>query len=398
MKNRILVILILGCIPLVAWAGGRNATRYPIVLSHHWSGTAESAFRGDDVVGGDFKTWGVKQALESEGAIVYQPDKTPFASHEARGRLLYRKCAGDTLEEQLCQDPEAETVDGVELAMIDYCADTRKRSAEYTSYEDCIDRVKINIICHSQGCPDSRYMIAAVTNRLSGKPMYKHVASWTSIAGANKGTRLADLALGLVDDSDEPECLGPDFIESMLEANGVKNNGQWVPGGYDSIVGLSRKYMTQTMDISCNPLCEVCPPSFNRAYPNFPSIYYQSYSCRIHWPHACYEATRLTWLLMLVLEGQNDGWMSLDSQRFLTSGSRPGDPKTYVHDRGEIKGETTVFWVNHPGISHMGISNSRVPGLSIVDCSPILNDPEIFYFSREGFYQDVVEDLKDKGF
>jgi triacylglycerol esterase/lipase EstA (alpha/beta hydrolase family) len=400
MKTRIFFI---GCILLFSqgvYAGDRNATRYPIVLSHHWSGTAESSFLGDDIVGDDFRTWGVKTALESEGAVVYQPDKTPFASNEVRGRLLYRKCAGTTFRDMLCEGDDPLTVDGIEPALAKYCSDVNTRGKEYISYDDCIRRVKVNIICHSQGCADSRYMIARVTNRLSGKPMSQHVASWTSIAGANKGTRLADLALGLVDDCDGPECLGPDLIEALLTENGVKKDGKWVPGGYESIVSLSRKYMTRTMDIICNPLCEKCPPGFNQAYPNPPGIYYQTYSNSIRWLHPCYTAVQQTWPLLLLLEGENDGWISVESQKFLTAGNgwNPKDPPTRVVYRGNVTGESTVWYMNHPGITHMGLNNARVPGLPQVNCSTYWDDSKVFYFSREGFYQDVVEDLKKKGF
>jgi len=383
---------------VAAQAGDRNATHYPIVLSHHWSGTAEVSFLGDDWVDDDFRAWGVKLALESEGAIVYQPDKVPYASHETRGRLLYRKCAGDTLAEQLCEGPDPQTIDGVEAAMMDYCGDQSKWGIDYQTYENCIEQIKINIVCHSQGCPDSRYMISAMTNRLTGHPMYEHVASWTSIAGANNGTSLADLALSMVDDCDDPECLGPDFVEAMLEETGVKENGIWVPRGYESLVALSRKYMTKTMDISCNPLCRTCPKSFNEAFPNHPSVYYQTYSGAIRWLHPCYEDMEQTWLILMLLEGENDGWISVKSQAFLSAGSSPDAPPTYVAYRGNVTGESILWWLCHPGISHMGFNNARVPGMGQVDCGGSPNNQDAFYFSREGFYQDVVEDLKNMGF
>jgi triacylglycerol esterase/lipase EstA (alpha/beta hydrolase family) len=400
MKIRILFTCFVLLYPCLAHSGNRNATRYPVVLAHHWSGTAKESFLGDDIVGDDFRAWGVKQSLEEEGAVVYQPGTTPFASSEVRGRLLYRKCAGTTFTDMLCQGDNPQTVDGIEPAMVDYCSDTNKRGREYASYDDCIQKVKVNIICHSQSCADSRYMISQVTNRLSGKPMSRHVASWTSLAGANKGTRLADLALGLVDDCDEPECQGPDFVEALLSENGVKKNGEWVPGGYDSLVSLSRKYMTRTMDISCNPLFESCPPSFNQAYPNPPGIYYQSYSGVVRWLHPCYTEIQQTWPLLLILEGENDGWISVDSQKFQTAGNgwNPKDPPTRVVYRGNVTGESTVWYMNHPGITHMGLNNAKVPGLPQIDCSEYWDDDEVFYFSREGFYQDLVEDLKNKGF
>ena len=385
-------------VPVSLFAEGRNATRYPIVLSHHWSGTAEDSFRGDDWDDADFTPFGVKKALESEGAIVYQPDKTRYGSHEIRGKLLYRRCAGETLKDRLCEGDDPRTVDGVEAAMLDYCGDPKKRGREYRSFDDCIDRVKINVICHSQGCSDSRYMISKVTNRLTGKPMSSHVASWTSVAGANKGTSLADKALSGVKPCDEPECKGTTLIETILHLIGVKKNGRWVEGGYESLKALTRKYMTQTMDLGCDPKKGSCPPSFNEACPNAPSVYYQTYSGSLTWIHPCNSGMSGPWQFLSYLEGPNDGLISVDSQKFTTTGFRGTGASTGVTYRGHVRGEELSRWLKHPGISHMGFSNARVPGMGNVACGGKALNQDIFYFSREGFYQDVVEDLKNMGF
>src|SRR3546814_10805450 len=62
------------------------------------------------------------------------------------------------------------------------------RISDWSSDVCSSDLLQFNIICHSQGCPDSRYMLAAVRDEYTGEPMYRRVASWTSMAGANKGT------------------------------------------------------------------------------------------------------------------------------------------------------------------------------------------------------------------
>ena len=362
-------------------------TRYPIVLSHHWSGTADTAFLGDEWDGESFNTGGVKEALEARGAVVYLPDKVPFASHEDRGRLLYRRCEGDTLPEKLCEGEDAVTVDGVEWILLDYCGDADKRHPEYADFGDCIERVKINIICHSQGCPDSRYMIAAVTNRLSGRSMHEHVASWTSMAGANKGTALADWLLSLLGDR-PPE--GGATTPRGAGLLGYELEDGLTREVYDSVVALTRKYMTRTTDMDCNPRWSDCPPSFNQLYPNHPDVYYQTYSARVRRLHASHAELGFLWAFLWVFEGPNDAYISLDSQRFTTAGPGRDQPPTFVVDRGVITGESTRWWASHPGIAHMGFSTSRVAGLG--------PDAEHYQYSRVGMYEEIVADLKAMGY
>jgi len=392
------VILAAALLPVArASADDSLRTRYPIVLSHHWSGSAETSFLGEEWDGGRFNTGGVQEDLRAHGAIVYLPDKVPFASHEDRGRLLYRRCAGDTLAEKLCEEGEGVTVDGVELILLDYCGDPAKRHPDYADFDDCIQRVKINIICHSQGCPDSRYMIAAVTNRLSGRPMHEHVASWTSMAGANKGTALADRLLAVMGERPPP---GGGEVPRMLRWMGSSLDGVLTQEVYDSVVALTRKYMTQTTDMDCDPRRGECPPSFNQLYPNHPDIYYQSFSCKINWLHPCYSGLRMLWGLLWVLEGPNDSYISVDSQRFTTAGNSPDDPPTFVVDRGIVTGESDRWLVPHPGISHMGFSTSRVPGMGGPDaaCTRSGGDADAYHFSRLQLYKDIVAELKDMGY
>lgn len=97
----------------------RLATRWPIILSHPWSNTSKSSFLGEKLDAlGEFDPYGVKLALEAAGAVVYQPDKMAYASHEKRGQLLYKKCAGTTVSDLLCQGESSEVVDGIHLGII----------------------------------------------------------------------------------------------------------------------------------------------------------------------------------------------------------------------------------------------------------------------------------------
>lgn len=394
-------VLLFGIVAAFPAQGGEGTeslrTRYPIVLSHHWSGSADRSFLGDEWDGRAFNAWGIVDVLRDHGAVVYLPDKVPFASHEDRGRLLYRRCEGDTLAEKLCMDDDAVTVDGVEWILMDYCSNPELRHPDYADFADCIERVQINIICHSQGCPDSRYMIAAVTNRLSGRPMHEHVASWSSLAGANKGTALADRLLAVKGERPPP---GGREVPLLLRLLGYGSEGTLTPEVYDSVVALTRKYMTQTTDMDCNPRREDCPPSFNQLYPNHPDIYYQSFSGRIEWLHACYRSLLPLWAMLWAFEGPNDGHISVESQRFVTAGDSPDDPPTFVEDRGLVTGESDRWLVPHPGISHMGLSTSRVPGMGGAEaaCTRSGRDAVVYRFSREQFFIDLVAELRDMGF
>lgn len=127
---------------------GRDAVPipYPIVLSHGFFGFETFA-------GADFITYyyGVKAALEADGeAHVYTPAVDPFSDSVTRGDQL--------------------------LAAI----------------RDILDETgadKVNLIAHSQGGLDSR-RVASLHPEL--------VASLTTIATPHNGTRVADIATGLV--------------------------------------------------------------------------------------------------------------------------------------------------------------------------------------------------------
>jgi hypothetical protein len=401
-------VLLLSLPMLLAGCGGGDAgaeplaTEWPILLSHPWSNTADSSFHGDELVGRDsFDPYGVKRALEAGGAVVYQPSKLAYASHEVRGRLLYRKCAGGTVAQALCDSGEAELIDGVEWATLDYCALPERRARHgFSSEPECQRGLRFNIICHSQGCPDSRYMMVAVTNRFSGEPMYRHVASWTSLAGANKGTALADWILGLTAACLLPGCRSP-LLDVALLADSLRQDGTLVPNATESIVALSRKYMLDTTDMNCDPTRrDDCAPSFNELYPlpEDPThpILYQSFSFRIDdIEHPCYRGLRLYYDVVAREEGANDAYISVESQQFATYGRDGSGGRTPVIVR-EINGVSLDPAQAHPGLDHMAPSNSMAVGIEGVQCAN--EDNSAFRFSRVGLYRDVVAELVRWGY
>jgi len=131
-------------------------TKYPIVLVH--------GFSGFDSVGGligYFHT--VPYNLRRSGAKVYVPSVSAFNSSQARGEQL-------------------------------------------ANYLMTLPESKFNLIGHSQGSPTSRVAASLVPHK---------VASITSVNGANKGSKVADVLLGLI-----PGDIGRGVVASVLNAGG----------------------------------------------------------------------------------------------------------------------------------------------------------------------------------
>ncbi|MDZ4387718.1 MAG: hypothetical protein U0998_11095 [Moraxellaceae bacterium] len=377
-------------------------TKWPILLSHPWSNTAESSFLGDTLdESGDFELYGIKNALELKGATVYQPDKVMYGSNENRGKLLYKRCSGDSLLERLCEQGDGEVIDGVHLAVKNYCEVTEKRQKlNFESIEACKKGLKFNVICHSQGCLDSRYMMAAITNEYSGEPMFKHVVSWTSLAGANKGTALADWVLDRLAICLTETCKSL-ILDLALGVNSFSANKSLILAGTESIQALSRHYILESTDMSCEPgRGRDCPPSFNQRYPlvNDPNnpILYRSYSIQIDdVTHPCFLAVRPFWEIVKHYEGVNDGYISVDSQQFTTYGAGTTGGVTPVIAR-HLSGISTKASKPHPGLDHMAFSSSKAPGLPNVSC--LGEDNSHLSFSRVMFFSELVAELVRDGY
>lgn len=385
-------------------SGKSLATRWPIVLSHAFSITAEQAFQGDATAGGGGnEVYGVKKMLEAAGAVVYQPNKLAYGSNETRGQLLYKKCAGTTLDELLCKGSNPVEVDGIHLATQQYCADPALRARNgFAGEDECRKKLQFNIICHSQGCLDSRYMLAAVRNEYSGELMYKHVASWTSMAGANKGTAQADVYLQLLGACLFPGCKSP-LIDLAYAVDSLRQNQALIINGSESAVALTRKYILLTTDMNCTPgQGTTCAPSFNQLYP-LPvdpahPVFYQTFTSQvINIDHPCYSSKKSNWQIVMDNEGPNDGNISVDSQKFTTYGWGNAGPATPVLPRW-IDGSTLDPAHPHPGLEHMAYSDLKVPGMDDGKMSCNGEDNSMFRFSRMNLYRDIVAELVERGY
>jgi triacylglycerol lipase len=138
------ILIAIAILPASSWASGYTQTRYPIVLVH--------GLFGFDNIGPVEYWYGIPGALRSDGARVYVAQVSAANSTEVRGEQL------------LSQVKQILAATGA---------------------------AKVNLIGHSHGGPTARY-VASVRPDL--------VASVTSVGGVNKGSKVADILIGIAPD------------------------------------------------------------------------------------------------------------------------------------------------------------------------------------------------------
>ena len=143
---------------------------------------------------------------------------------------------------------------------------------------------KVNIIAHSKGGLDSRYLI-------SGLHMAPYVASLTTICTPHRGSMLAELLMKL-----------PDFL-------------------YRGICGLMDRYFGMLGDrapnayVASRQLSCAWTQEFNRKYPDSSSVYYQSYASMMKCGASCWLLSIPYWILKL-LDAGSDGLVTEESARW----------------------------------------------------------------------------------
>lgn len=137
---------------------------------------------------------------------------------------------------------------------------------------------KVNIIAHSMGGLDARYMISRL------KPENVDVLSLTTISSPHEGSAFADFVM---------DSIGPIFspkfwrsLDSMGISTGV-------------FVQLTRKYMTE---------------EFNPKTPDDPNVRYFSYGAMVQ--PSIWSAFRQPGRIVSAQEGENDGLVSVKSARW----------------------------------------------------------------------------------
>ncbi len=181
-----------------------EAARFPLVLAHGFNGSPENE-------------WGVNpriiDALRLDGHKVYIARVSPFQSVEVRAQEL---------------------ADEVDRALAEFGSE------------------KVNIIAHSMGGLDSRFLISSLGYD-------DRVAALVTISTPHHGTLVADAALGLI-----PE-LADGVIDALARA-------------------LARSFTHEELANNSSlraafaSLAESSLVSFNEAVPDAPSVYYQSWA------------------------------------------------------------------------------------------------------------------------
>jgi triacylglycerol lipase len=196
LKKVMALALSAAILPSAAWAGTYTATKYPIVLVH--------GLFGFDHIGPVEYFYGVSSALRADGAKVYTTQVAAANSTEVRGEQLL----------QQVKQIIAVTGSG-----------------------------KINLIGHSHGGPTARY-VASVRPDL--------VASVTSIGGVNRGSKVADLLMGIA----PAGSLSNTVIVSIT--NGLAAVINFLSGG---------KGLTQNSQAAVNSLSTAGSLKFNASHP-----------------------------------------------------------------------------------------------------------------------------------
>lgn len=294
MKAIIALLLSILILPAVAIAGGSSTackTRYPVVLAHGMGFSAE-------VLGIVDYWWGIDNALQDEGCKVYKTSVNGMDSTAAKAAAFKQ---------------------------------------QYLQILAVSGAAKANIIAHSHGTLYTRY---AITNLgLSPK-----VASYTSIAGPHRGSKLANLIMYNTPDWAQSALGGSlDFVYEFIFGDSNPNS---IQNGYD----LCTDYMTGV---------------FNPNTPDVAGIYYQSWAAKakISCPNLILEPT---WLILLGMEGDNDGLVSVNSAKW-----------------GNFRGVESAAWYS-PGCDHGNIIDQ------IFGITPGFDAPE--------FFVDIVSELKGKGY
>lgn len=143
---------------------------------------------------------------------------------------------------------------------------------------------KVNLIAHSKGGLEARYMIAKLN-------MDKYVASLTTISTPHLGSKTMDIFCEF------PECVYR-FISNCGNLY-FKILGDTNPDFYNTVRQLTTKY--------CN--------NFNLSVKNSNNVYYQSYSSIMSGPFSDIGMF-FSYIIVYIIEGQNDGLVTLTSAKW----------------------------------------------------------------------------------
>ncbi|SFD24011.1 lipase family alpha/beta hydrolase [Clostridium uliginosum] len=143
---------------------------------------------------------------------------------------------------------------------------------------------KVNIIAHSKGGLDARYMISKLD-------MGNYVASLTMISSPHRGCKFVDIA-----------CNIPDRIYKAIARSFDK---------YYRVLGdKNPDFYTASRQFSTNH-----SKKFNKEVKDVEQVYYQSYATVVRNMFSDYVVT-IPYILVKLTEGENDGLVAIDSAKW----------------------------------------------------------------------------------
>ncbi|MBK7138678.1 MAG: hypothetical protein IPH74_06510 [Bacteroidetes bacterium] len=262
-------------------------TKYPIIL------VSGMGFKEHNFV---LNYWGIiPDYLKERGGMVFTANQDAFCSHVENGIKLKSR-------------------------ILDILEKTKKK--------------KINIIAHSKGGIEARYMISKLE-------MGDKVASLTTIGSPHRGSGIADIVVGKIP-------LGRFAAARMVNIYAMIM-GDKQPDSLRAVVQVT----TEAMDL------------FNKDVIDHPNVYYQSYASHVNKEYPNFLWRSLAGFLF-ISDGKNDGLVSVESAKW-------GDFK------GIIKTEEA------PSLNH-----ADQVGLFRFSGNPA--------FKATRFYADLLKDLKKSGF
>lgn len=262
------------------------ATKYPIIMLHG------IGFRDLQY----FNYWGrIPKELSRNGAIVYYGHQEAWGTIENNAQIIKEK-----IEEVLAEN---------------HCD-------------------KVNIIAHSKGGLDARYLI-------SGLHMEEHVASLTTMSTPHRGSELLNILNKLPDGIYH-------LVSSMFDFT-YRRLGDANPDCYHASKQLS---------------CEFCQ-EFNEKYPDSPRVYYQSYASCVKHTLGDNLLSIPNLLMFFAGASKNDGLVTIDSAKW-----------------GNFK--KTFISTGRRGISHgdmIDLKREDYKGFDVIEA-----------------YVEIVSELKNMGF
>lgn len=296
-------LLLVSSLLYAGGSSGSQPTRYPVVLIH---GIAMNSI---NILSVDY-FYGIEKALEDEGFTVFVTNQDCFNSTESRAREVFQ-----------------------ELLNI------RAAHPAYT---------KFNIIAHSQGALDARYMTANLSTTINGKLVKGSdiVATITSISGVHRGSPVADLVLNIL-----PAGVSRDIVSGVINTFWKLFFKNETASSEAAVISLSTSFMLNT---------------FNPNVKDVPGVYYQSYAGRIKSITASFIVSAPLNSYIKSVDGPNDCMVSVNSARW----------GTY---RGDITGAWWCGGVDH--FMEIGHFFGITPG-----------------FNAPDFYVNIAKDLQKKGY